>query len=206
VLCPETLTPFLERGRHGLGGAHGPYRDVVGLEATRRLILRHPEWRIPEMNRLLVEHATHPQALEMLTRELEAVDPRWRDARQRIVGTGMSEVQLAQQAALPWSKRMAETIFPQDESLATRLGAQDLAITLPDGLIGPFGTPIRSLSIPNFWLGGIDLGNEIKPCIDTIAQGRLTFRIQSEVFLYDRLGLRRGRTNDREHSGVQSAH
>jgi len=203
VLCPETLTSFLERGRHGLGGAHGPYRDVVGLEATRRLILRHPEWRIPEMNRLLVEHATHPQALEMLTRELEVVDPRWRDARQRIVGAGMSEVQLALQAALPWSARLSDrkAIFPQDESLATRLGAQDLAITLPDGLIGPFGTPIKLLSIPSFWLGGIDLGNDVEPRIDTIAQGRLTFRIQSEVFQYDRLGLRRGTGDGGGHSG-----
>jgi hypothetical protein len=34
----------------------------------------------------------------------------------------------------------------------------------------------------------------------------LTFRIQSEVFRYDRLGLRRGRTNGGEHSGLQSAH
>ena len=204
VLCPETLAPLLERGRHGLGGAHGPYRDLVGLEATRRLILRHPEWRIPEMNRLLVEHATHPQALELLTRELETIDPRWRDARQRIVGTGMSEVQLAQQAALPWSKRMAETIFPQDESLATRLGAQDLAIALPEGLIGPFGTPIRFLSIPSFWLGNIDLGKDLVPQVDTITPGRLILRIQSEAFQYDRLGLRRGAGNGGEHSGFQS--
>lgn len=35
---------------------------LVGLETTRRLILRYSEWRIPEMNRLLVENATHPSA------------------------------------------------------------------------------------------------------------------------------------------------
>src|SRR5690606_10327133 len=109
----------------------------------------------------------------------------------RIVGTGMSEAQLARQAALPWSARMAETIFPLDERLGTRLGAQDLAITLPEGLIGPFGKPIRMLSIPNFWFGDNDLGDDLEPRIDTTAQGRLTFRVQSEVFQYDRLGLRR---------------
>lgn len=84
--------------------------------------------------------------------------------------------------------------LPPSERLATRLGAQDLAITLPDGPIGPFGTPIRMLSIPSFWLGDIDLGNDVEPCIDMIAQGRLTFRIQSEVFRYDHFCLRRGRT------------
>lgn len=195
VLCPDDLARLLTRGRHGLGGEHGPYRDLVGLEATRRLIVQHREWVIPEMNRALVEGATHPEALDGLTKELEKSKPDWRDARDRVVGKGLSEVQLAQHAALPWSKPMASAIFPDDEKIATRLGAQDLAIALPDGVIGPFGRPIKMLSIPSFWLGDIDPAGSVEP--DGIVEnvGTLTFRVQTEVFRYDRLGLRRDIVN-----------
>ena len=61
----------LERGldgslmRHGLGlrpGAPGGgiYRDLLGVEQPRRLIVDHPVRRIPEMSRMLVERATNP--------------------------------------------------------------------------------------------------------------------------------------------------
>jgi len=76
---------------------------------------------------------------------------------------------------------------------------------LPEGLTGPFGTLIRMLSIPSFWLGDIDLGNDLEPQVDTTAPGRLIFRIQNEVFQYDHLGLRRGAEDGGERNGPQSA-
>jgi len=144
------------------------------------------------MNRELVERATHPEALEALTCELEAVEKKWRDARQRIEGAGMSEVQQAQHAAMRWGSPMVCSIFPEDESIATRLGSQDLAVVLPDGVRGPFGEPVKMLAIPSFWLGSIDPTGDLAPQAVAENVGRLTFRIQIEIFTYDRLGLRRG--------------
>ena len=74
VLTPEgdDLSPLLAKTQNanGLGSHGGVYEDLRTLEATRRLIAEHPEWRIPEMNRELVERATHPDALEEIVREL----------------------------------------------------------------------------------------------------------------------------------------
>ena len=65
VLTPDTddLSPLLQGGSNRTGlGPHGyVYEDLRVLEATRRLIRDYPEWRIPEMNRLLVENAPTPK-------------------------------------------------------------------------------------------------------------------------------------------------
>ena len=69
VLAPDgaDLSPLLDKKSgpfpNGLGPRGKVYEDVRVLEATRRLIAEHPEWRIPAMNRELVERATHPRAL-----------------------------------------------------------------------------------------------------------------------------------------------
>ena len=74
VLMPkgDDLSPLLSKGpgRNGLGPHGFVYEDLRVLEATRRLILHYPEWRIPEMNRKLVERTTHPDALKAITDEL----------------------------------------------------------------------------------------------------------------------------------------
>ena len=59
----DDLSPLLSSGgsANGLGPHGGVYRNLHILEATRRLVDQHPQWRIPEMNRELVEMATHPE-------------------------------------------------------------------------------------------------------------------------------------------------
>ena len=74
VLTPPAgdLAPLLQRmpNANGLGEHGGVYVDLRILEATRRLIDEYPQWRIPEMNRLLVERETHPAALEAIAQEM----------------------------------------------------------------------------------------------------------------------------------------
>ena len=74
VLTPPNndLEPLLTDGRNanGLGPKGHVYGSLSILEATRRLIGEHPEWRIPKMNRPLVECGTHPDALKAITEEM----------------------------------------------------------------------------------------------------------------------------------------
>lgn len=196
LLCPRDLTPLLERGDFGLGGAHGPYRDLVVLEATRRMA-QNSTWMIPAMNRHLVECATHPDALDALTMSLAKLNPGWKKCRQDIDGNMLAEAYVAASARLPWTKAfnaddLAFGQGPDGARFGTRLGAQDLIVTLPDGVNGPFGKPIRSISIPSFWLGSILLDEDIQPEIISTQKGEVHFAIQQEQFTYDRFGLRRG--------------
>ena len=70
-LCqpPWTFDNGLGAWKSQGGGFNGIYSDVAGLELTRRLIERPSAWRIPEMNRELVERATHPECLACVIRE-----------------------------------------------------------------------------------------------------------------------------------------
>lgn len=191
VLCPTDLTPYLGKADFGLGGKHGPYRDLIVLEATRRLVEQHRVWQLPTMNRLLVERATHPDALEILTAELERLDGRWRKLRGEIDGSGIGDAQAANHACLAWGTRFDDDqfAFPENDALGTRLGASDLAITLPDGLRGPFGSAIQHISIPSYWLAGIDHNALVDPVIALNGHDRIEFTVQGKPFRYDRFGL-----------------
>jgi len=191
VLSPEHLTPLLARADFGMGGDHGPYRDLVVLEATRRMVRDNPIWEIPAMNRKLVERATHPLALDALTAELEKQDPRWRRARQDNDGQKAADAYIAQSARLSWDQRFDgdALAFPKEERIGTRLGANDVLVSLPDHTRGPFGKEICALTMPEHWLRGVDLIGELTPRI-TADDGALQLTLGDHQFLYDSLGLR----------------
>jgi len=191
VLTPGDLTPLLSRADFGMGGDHGPYRDLVVLEATRRMIHDNPAWKIPAMNRKLVEWATHPLALDALTGELKKRDPGWQRARQDNDGQKAAEAYIAQGARLPWDHGFDHDAvgFPTDERIGTRLGADDVLVSLPDRTYGPFGKEIRVLTVPQHWLKGVDLNSELTPRI-TAGDAALQFTLGDCQFLYDSLGLR----------------
>lgn len=191
VLCPSDLGALLSRPGHGLGGHNNPYQNLIVAEATRRLIESRPVWDIPAMNRMLVEQTTHPEALEALASELEGTDKRWREDLLQMTGNAIGDVQAAMQARLRWdvSWTHPNVTFPENEYVATRLGARDLIIKLPKGLVGPFGKFIRTLSIPQHWLSGVDINKEIEPSAITATDGQIRFDVQAATFQYDRFGL-----------------
>ncbi|MDH4981172.1 CRISPR-associated helicase Cas3' [Hyphomicrobium sp. D-2] len=194
VLSPDDLAPLLSQAQFGMGGGHGPYRDLVMLEATRRLVRDNPTWTIAQMNRTLVEQATHPHALEALTCELEKVNPAWRGAGERSDGQKVADTYLAQHVLLPWKRGFSGQIdlaFPMDERTGTRLGADDVLVPMPEGTIGPFGHEIRVLTIPSRWLPGVDLSADLVPQIMPDGGAALKFNLGSHRFCYDALGLRK---------------
>ena len=92
VLTPDgaDLSPLLTRrpDANGLGPYGYVYGDLRVLEATRRLIAEYGEWHIPEVNRMLVERATHPEALEAIVQEL---GDDWRVHANNVTGGMLAE-------------------------------------------------------------------------------------------------------------------
>jgi len=200
VLAPtESLACGLDGTlmRHGLGSrptgsGGGIYRDVLGVERTRMLALEHPIWRIPGMNRMLVEAATHPTALRELARQLGGP---WLEHEQRTWGIAAAEVQRARGHWLDRSQPFDEDLaFPDlDEAVRTRLGEDGPRFQLVENGIGPFGTPVRTFNLPAHLFGGtgsLPTTDELEAArLEPIVDGGM-LHVGARMFRYDRFGIR----------------
>jgi CRISPR-associated endonuclease/helicase Cas3 len=145
-------------------------------------------WEIPAMNRMLVERATHPQALEEIESELRACDPAWGAVLNEAFGKISAQRTTAGFAILDRAAPFTEFRLPQDEAWATRLGAKDRLVKFDD-VLGPFGQRIGALRIPHFLVAGVT--EDEMPAIVENSPPRLVFRLGSATLSYDRVGLRR---------------
>ena len=186
VLCPEgdlsTLTQEPENGLGAYGKAaslSGVYLDVAGLAATLEEIQACPLWRIPEMNRRLVERATHPHRLDEV-----AGQRGWEDYHGRVTGKAIAETRGAELVTLRRELRLPEA-FPADEAVRTRLGDAGMILNLPEGTIGPFGGSVTSIALPPHWSRGLSDEDHVVVSSDD----PLLLRIGSKSFSYDALGL-----------------
>ena len=201
VLVPEEgLESGLGGGllRFGLGvpkrGGGGIYRDLVGLEATKRLIEEHPTWSIPDMNRLLVERATHPETLRSLA---DSLGGEWAAQKQRTDGLDLAEGQSTGLHLLDRGKPFDDKlIFPDlDEEVRTRLGEDGPRIVLPEPVIGPFGGPVQVFNLPAHLF--LRTGERL-PSREEIEAARaypnrdrgLILHVGAHAFHYDRRGIR----------------
>ena len=191
----QALSPLLARGEdaNGLGPRGGVYEDLRVLEATLRLVRGRGEWRIPEMNRELVECATHPERLAAIVREL---GDEWAAHANDITGGNIAEGITAGYAIVRRDKPFfsqagnRDVLFPPDEErIRTRLGDDriDVAFDPPQpGLFDP-ASRIDRLAVSARWLQGADVPESVTP---TPAGGGFTFAVGERRFVYDRLGLR----------------
>ena len=177
VMVPEAgLAPLLQpKFINGLGAwqadgvLNGIYRDVSGLELTRRLIESHPEWILPEMNRRLVESATHPVQIEALHEELGGD---WQTYWNTVYGKDVADAGAARGVVLNTDTPFADVLFPDnEEKIRTRLGAEGARITFAAPVIGPFGIKISSLTLPAHWSRGIAAGDceAVTPTVERMA-------------------------------------
>lgn len=189
VLGPDhDLSALLKHGRNGLGGVdgRGVYPDLRIIEATRRLICDQPVWHIPKMNRMLVERATHPEALTHIEQE---GGPAWVAHGQQIAGISAADRQGAGLFLLDWQVDFEQLVFPNaDESIRTRLGDEGPAISFDNRPVGPFGQPISRLAVPYHLVRGmaVDRAPEIESGDDL---GTFLIRFGDRSFRYERLGL-----------------
>ena len=195
VLMPERgleplLAPAFENGlgawRDQAGVFSGIYRDLSILELTRVLVVEHPEWRLPAMNRLLVESATHEQRIADLH---AVVGGGWVGYRNTIVGGELAQRGAARLALLPVDMPFGKMQFPSDEApIRTRLGEEGARIAIEPPVTGPFGTSISGLTLPAHWSRGLDTTAPVAPRQDGDA---LVFEIGQRSFRYDRSGVAR---------------
>ena len=200
VLVPTDadLSPLLTRRRdtNGLGPNGFVYEDLRILEATKRLICEHEAaglpWTIPQMNRNLVERATHPDSLNAITAEMEED---WTEHARKIEGAFIADNLTARQVILRWDRSFYEdnrdVVFPDAEmKIRTRLGDEGVEISLEPAAPSPFAVSgnIEQIVIPGHLAHGLT-GEDPVPW--TANEGGIEFRIGDRRFRYDRLGLSR---------------
>ena len=192
VMTPEKgLAPLLAPTFiNGLGAwqadgvLNGIYRDVSGLELTRRLIESHPEWTLPRMNRFLVESATHPAQVEALH---EALGGDWQTYWNTVYGKDVADAGAARGVTLNTDTLFADVRFPDnEEKIRTRLGAEGARIVFATPVTGPFGNKIGSLTLPAHWSRGIGKGEAVEPSVEA---GAVYLTIGKIDLYYDRRGI-----------------
>ncbi len=193
VLMPEGGLDRLAKPdfENGLGawenheGIHGIYLDLAGLELTRRLVMEQPEWRIPELNRALVEKATHPERIRKLVKERGKA---WSRYESKVGGSKLAQTMIAKLNALDRTARFQELNFPNaDVHIMTRLGEEGIVLTLDDPVIGPFGSHVSRIALPARWSHG--LGGDERIDVETHEDG-LVLSAGERHFSYTREGLK----------------
>ena len=177
--------------QYGLGMSRtgGIYRDLRVLELTRRLVAHNPEWKIPEMNRKLVEGGTHAERLEALHGE----DGPWQEWASDVEGTMAAERGIARGHVLDRARGFADITFPAaEEHVRTRLGDDGPRIVLRKPVRGPFGSPITTFSLPAHLFRGRDgmpSREEIEDAQAEMEDGCMILAVGSYRFRYGREGI-----------------
>ena len=191
VLTPEErdLAPHISSdgqafGPHGIGTVYG---DLRVLDATWTVLGDNnlKPWQIPDNNRLLVERATHPDALRRVVAD---ADDDWHRHEQWVLGSQQADRQATGHVTIDRSEPFGAEPFPDDLGTAkTRLGQEDYRVELPHSVDGPFGAPIDELSVSAWQL---DDAPETEDATEVKGEGgTFSFRFGGHSFQYDRLGL-----------------
>ena len=196
VLLPERgldrlAAPDFENGLgawQGEDGFSGIYRDLAGLELTRRLLAEHPVWRIPEMNRALVEGATHPDCIRQLIAE-KGED--WNRYHRDFGSAEAAAKMLADLVVLDRDTPFDDALrFPaSDEKIMTRLGEEGAVLKLDPPPQGPFGRPITRIALPARW-SSREIAQDDRATVERDAAG-LILAVADRRFRYSREGLKK---------------
>ena len=201
ILTPfagEDLSPLLKKGGqnpNGLGPEGNVYPDLRISQLTLRLIdasaAKGESWHIPDMNRRLVERATHDEAL----RGFDGMGEDWDELRNNINGERFADDLTARQAIVKRDKTFLERevrfASGVEDRIRTRLGDENIEVELDPPPPSPFnGAEIKTISIP-LWLVGEGNVPPKSPIAPQTSSNGFEFAIGNRRFAYDRLGLRR---------------
>lgn len=201
VLAPERAEDLLafaraEGPRPNNWGTDRAYANVLSLVATRRLIGAGAIWTVPINNRQLVETAVGDAALHALVGEL---GERGEDALRRVRGKQFLDRELAGRAHFGFEDDPAlDALRDRFDTrgggeAVTRLGLQDVRLTLAKPFRSPFGERIEVITVPGY----IALARQIR--LDRDAPGTwresgpdevtITVEGHGARFVYDTFGL-----------------
>ena len=191
VLAPEPEQLAATLNSHGglrsgrtLLGLGRIYENIVGVLSTRAWLADRGEIRVPANNRMLVEAATNHAALTAFAETLG--DP-WPGHLWDVAGKIAAKGGVARIVSVDWGSPLVENQPVPNERATTRLGLDDRRVELPQALPGPFGEPVRTLNVPG-WMAG-DAPADAAAADLSARSGEILFRLGSETFRYDRLGL-----------------
>ena len=196
--CCIVLTPEdgLETGlkgqllRYGLGISGdntGVYRNLLVIEQTLQLIINNEYWTIPDMNRELVESATHSDLLAQRAQQLGDV---WHNHWQKNWGSEAAGRNHAKRLVLERNKRFSEAEFSDlDEEIRTRLGEDGPRVKLAEPIEGPFLKPVQTFNIPAHLFDPLPDKQEIEAATAVRNPTGITLTIGQNTFQYDRQGL-----------------
>ena len=200
VLTPagHDLSPMLKRNRNGLGRFYqggGVYPDLRMVEATKRLIEALPSRQIPQDNRFLVEHATHPDALQAIEIELGL---QWQEHGQKIEGEISAMRSIGNLHSLPYDDAFGDVTFPDsDQKIATRLGAADRLVTFDPPQPGPFQQDVKQLALRHHQLPEGVSPDAVPTGIAALPDhAGFEFTLGAAHFRYNRFGLVRLMANE----------
>ena len=74
--------------------------------------------------------------------------------------------------------------------MRTRLGEDGPRINLDQAMSGPFDKPVKTFNLPAFFFKQIPTKDEIEQARAEQIAGVLTLHVGTQVFLYDRTGIR----------------
>ena len=198
VLVPadRDLTSLIDKPQNGLGmskDGRGVYANLCIIEATRRLVLQYADadhaWRIPTMNRELVERSTHAEALRSLVEEYGG---KWKEHYNQIRGFEYGDGQSARLYILDRTLDFSdpEIVFSDNEErIRTRIGDEGLEVTLAPPGPSPFtARPIEKLTLPSYMAMGHD---DIETIVPVERERGFEFTLGKAVFRYGRLGLQK---------------
>ena len=189
VLTPridgEDLSPLLKKGGpnpNGLGTRGNVYPDLRISQLTLRLIdesaANGESWHIPDMNRHLVESATHDEALS----EFDGLGEDWDELRNNINGEKFADDLTARQVIVKRDKTFLEreVRFANDveDRIRTRLGDDNIEVEFDPPPPSPFdGEEIETISIPLWLVGEGNVPAQKSDCApDDVGQLRVRHR------------------------------
>jgi len=165
--------------RIGLGSV---YADLRTLQLTWNYFQQNPQIEIPRDNRLLVESATHPDAVEVL------IGQRWQRHTALVEGGQIAQGVRADQLSLVncYDQPFGEFSFNDlNDDARTRLGLDALRLPLPEPVTGPFGVILSEMLIPGHMAPKGE--DEIRDL--ALIDGAIQFRLGPKYYRYTRHGL-----------------
>jgi len=184
----EKGKPTGEAMGRGLGSV---YQDMRSLQCTLDVLQQNPCISIPKDNRILVEAATHNQALEQLQ------SPRWQRHAANYLGRTLSSQQQAEMGTLNalYDKAFdgtADTAFTAgtDKRITTRLDVNSLVLEFKDPPVSPFGERLAQITIPATYANKLEVSEDtVIDATERDKAGNLFFNFAGKTFIYTRIGI-----------------